>query len=64
MAITCWCAQPCGYPVGGWNEDDYHVLENGVVVGGIFKAPVAPEGALLDVSERPQRRPTPCGAWI
>jgi hypothetical protein len=30
-------------PVGD-NSDDYSVLENGVVVGRIFKAQVAPEG--------------------
>jgi hypothetical protein len=30
-------------PVGD-NPDDYSVLENGVVVGRIFKAQVAPEG--------------------
>jgi hypothetical protein len=28
-------------PIGD-NEDDYDVLENGVVVGRIFKVPVAP----------------------
>jgi hypothetical protein len=32
-------------PVGD-NQDDYSVLENGVVVGRIFKVPVAPEGRL------------------
>ena len=30
-------------PVGD-NQEDYSVLENGVVVGRIFKVPVAPEG--------------------
>jgi hypothetical protein len=30
-------------PVGD-NQDDYSVLENGVVVGRIFKVPVAPAG--------------------
>jgi hypothetical protein len=30
-------------PVGD-NQDDYSVLENGVVVGRIFRVPVAPEG--------------------
>jgi hypothetical protein len=29
---------------GQWREDDYDVLENGVVVGRIFRVPVAPEG--------------------
>ena len=27
----------------GWNQDDYDVLENGVVVGRIFKVPIAPQ---------------------
>jgi hypothetical protein len=31
-------------PSGQWRDDDYNVLENGVVVGRIFKVPVAPEG--------------------
>jgi hypothetical protein len=31
-------------PSGQWRDDDYDVLENGVVVGRIFKVPVAPEG--------------------
>jgi hypothetical protein len=26
----------------GWNQDDYDGLENNVVVGRIFKVPVAP----------------------
>ena len=30
-------------PVGD-NPDDFSVLENGVVVGRIFKVPVAPQG--------------------
>jgi len=29
-------------PSGQWCDDDYVVLENGVVVGRIFKVPVAP----------------------
>jgi hypothetical protein len=29
-------------PSGQWRDDDYAVLENGVVVGRIFKVPVAP----------------------
>jgi hypothetical protein len=41
-------------PVGD-NQDDYSVLEEGVVVGRIFKAQVAPEGP-LDVGERSQWR--------
>jgi hypothetical protein len=40
-----------------WRDDDYDVLENGVVVGRIFKVPAAPEGRpLMDVGERSQRR--------
>jgi hypothetical protein len=27
----------------GWDQDDYDVVEDGVVVGRIFKAPLAPE---------------------
>ena len=27
----------------GWNQDDYDVVENGVIVGRIFKMPIAPE---------------------
>jgi len=29
---------------GQWRDDDYDLLEKGVVVGRIFKVPVAPEG--------------------
>jgi hypothetical protein len=29
-------------PSGHWRDDDYDVLENGVVVGRIFMVPVAP----------------------
>ena len=25
-----------------WNQDDYDVVENGVIVGRIFKVPIAP----------------------
>jgi hypothetical protein len=28
---------------GQWRDDDYDVLENGVVVGRIFKMPIAPQ---------------------
>jgi hypothetical protein len=31
-------------PSGEWNDDDYDVLADGVVVGRIFKANVAPVG--------------------
>jgi hypothetical protein len=27
----------------GWNEDDYDVVEDGVIVGRIFKVPIAPQ---------------------
>jgi hypothetical protein len=30
-------------PSGQWRDDDYDVLENGVVVGRIVKVPVAPQ---------------------
>lgn len=29
---------------GRWSDDDYDVLENGVVVGRIFLSPAAPRG--------------------
>jgi hypothetical protein len=29
---------------GEWSDDDYDVLENGIVVGRIFKEPAAPQG--------------------
>ena len=29
-------------PSGQWSDDDYDVLENGVVIGRIFKVPIAP----------------------
>jgi hypothetical protein len=30
----------------GWNQDDYDVLEDGVIVGRIFKVPIAPQNQL------------------
>jgi hypothetical protein len=30
-------------PSGQWRDDDYDVIENGVVVGRIFKVPIAPQ---------------------
>ena len=27
----------------GWNQDDYDVFEDGVIVGRIFKVPIAPQ---------------------
>ena len=41
-------------PIGP-NLEDYNVLENGVVVGRIFRSPGAPDDRPLDVGERPQR---------
>ncbi len=32
-------------PSGKWNDDDYDVLADGVVVGRIFKANAAPVGS-------------------
>jgi len=40
---------------GQWSDDDYNVLENGIVVGRIFKVLVAPAGSPLDVGERSRR---------
>ena len=31
-------------PSGQWRDDDYDVLEDGVVVGRIFLVPTAPDG--------------------
>jgi hypothetical protein len=31
-------------PSAAWRDDDYDVLEDGVIVGRIFKVPVAPRG--------------------
>ena len=42
---------------GQWRDDDYDVLEDGIVVGRIFCLDaVGPQGRPLDVGERPQRR--------
>jgi hypothetical protein len=27
----------------GWNQDDYDVLEDGMIMGRIFKVPIAPQ---------------------
>jgi hypothetical protein len=36
---------PESSPISGeWNDDDYDVLANGVVVGGIFNAAASPVG--------------------
>jgi hypothetical protein len=26
---------------GQWSDDDYDVMKNGVIIGGIFKVPIA-----------------------
>jgi hypothetical protein len=33
----------CSRPPGQWRDDDYDVLEGGVVVGRIFTSPATPE---------------------
>ena len=43
-------------PSGKWPDDDYDVLENGVVVGSIFSRRSRAVGSALDVIEWPQRR--------
>jgi hypothetical protein len=49
-------------PSGEWNEDDFDVLADGVVVGGIFKANASPVGAswmwTLDFWHHEDRSPT------
>jgi hypothetical protein len=45
-------------PSGDWNDDDYDVLADGVVVGRIFKANAAPVWQLdVDARLRASRRP-------
>jgi hypothetical protein len=47
---------------GEWNEDDYDVLADGVVVGRIMKAAAAPEGTpwlwTLAFGQHEDRTPT------
>jgi hypothetical protein len=49
-------------PSGEWNDDDYDVLADGVVVGRIFKANASPVGAswmwTLAFGHRGDRTPT------
>jgi hypothetical protein len=40
--LTLKCAS-ASRPSGQWRDDDYDVLENGVVVGRIFLSPGAPQ---------------------
>jgi hypothetical protein len=46
---------------GEWNDDDFDVLADGVVVGPIMKAAALPAGDAVDVDAdvRPPRRPHP-----
>jgi hypothetical protein len=39
-------------PTGEWNDDDFDVLADGVVVGRIFNAAAAPVGNTGDVDAR------------
>jgi hypothetical protein len=48
----------------GWNQDDFDVVEDGVIVGRIFEVPLAPQDRALDVGKRPRWRNTPRGAWL
>ena len=45
-------------PSGKWNEDDYDVLVDGVVVGRIMKANAAPVGSPWLWTYPLERRPT------
>ena len=49
-------------PSGEWNDDDYDVLADGVVVGRIFKASAAPVGSpwmrILAFGHHEDRTPT------
>jgi len=39
-------------PSGEWNDDDYDVLADGVVVGRIMKAAAAPQGKRVAMDTR------------
>jgi hypothetical protein len=49
-------------PSGEWNDDDYDVLADGVVVGRLFKVSAAPVGTpwmwTLEIEHCGDRRPT------
>jgi hypothetical protein len=45
----------------GWNQDDFDVIEDGVIVGRIFMSPSAPQDWQW-MGERPQRRDPQRGA--
>jgi hypothetical protein len=49
-------------PSGEWNDDDFDVLEDGAVVGRIFKANATPVGSpwmwTLDFEHHEDRTPT------
>jgi hypothetical protein len=49
---------------GQWRDDDYDVLENGVVVGRISKEQARVAGSPLDVGERGQRRYQARRPWL
>jgi hypothetical protein len=48
-------------PSGEWNDDDYDVLAEGVIVGRIMKAAASPVGdaVAMDFGVRASRRPRP-----
>jgi hypothetical protein len=49
----------------GWDQDDYEVLENGVIVGRIFfLAAVSPEGRHWMWASGQTAPHTPRGAWL
>jgi hypothetical protein len=45
MAVLLLKSASASHPSGRWNDDDYDVLADGVVVGRIFKANTAPVGS-------------------
>jgi hypothetical protein len=51
-------------PFGQWRDDDYDVLEGGVVVGRIFSVARRAAGSAVDVGERARRADRPRGARL
>jgi hypothetical protein len=51
LKLTAICIASASRPSGEWNEDDFDVLADGVVVGRIFKANASPSA------------PPGCGRW-
>ena len=43
---------------GDWNDDDYDVLADGVVVGRIMKAAAKPGADVVSINCAPSREPT------